>query len=152
MAKIEIANLKGEKVKHANISDVVGLVGGRNEKNDVMLIQALFHIAGANSPHIRKDIFGFESYSDLPKITGDLDPVTIETIWKFQRHNAHRLLSVDGIVHPASYEKREIKEPYTKPVMMITYLNMKAEYSTRHSFKDDLAFAIKHYAPSIVLV
>jgi hypothetical protein len=151
MAKIEIANLKGEKIKHANISDLVGL-GKRNEKNDVMLIQALFKIAGGNSPHITKDLFGLESYKDLPKVTGDLDPVTIKTIWQFQRINAHRLLSVDGVIHPASYGKRVLKEPFTKPVMMITFLNIQAEYSTRIRFKDDLAFAIKNFAPSIVLV
>lgn len=151
MAKIEIANLKGEKVKHANISNVVG-PGGRNERNDVMLIQALFKVATGYSPYITKELFGWERTRYLPEVTGDLDLTTIEAIWRFQVYNATRLLSADGVIHPASYAKREIKEPYTKPVMLITYLNMKAEYSTRHSFKDDIAIAIKSFAPTIVLV
>ena len=151
MARIEIANLKGDKVNHANISGVVG-PGGRNERNDVMLIQALFKVVGAENSHMTKERFGIERYRDLPIITGDLDPLTIETIWRFQRHNAHRLLSVDGKIHPANYEKRELKEPHLKPVMMITYLNIEAEFFTENRFKGDIALAIKHYAPSIVFV
>lgn len=151
MAKIEIANLKGEKLKHANISDVVG-IGGRNERNDVMLLQALFRIAGSFNDLIKKDLFGFEKDEVLPKVTGDLDPLTMETIWRFQRHNAHRLLSVDGKVHPASYENRLLKEPYKRRLMMITLLNLEAAYSAKQRFKDDIAFAVKNFAPSIVLV
>lgn len=151
MAKIEIANLKGEKMNHANISELVGL-GERNERNDVMLIQALFRVAGSYNNIITKELFGLEKFNDLPAVTGILDSYTIQTIWKFQRLNAHRLLSVDGKIHPASYEKRMLKEPYKNRVMMITYLNLQAEHSTNSRFKGNLVIAIKEFAPSIVFV
>lgn len=151
MAKIETANLQGEKMKHGNISNVVG-IGEKNERNDVMMIQALFRIAGAFNDLIKKELFGFEKDEDLPEVTGILDPLTIETIWRFQRHNANRLLSVDGKVHPASYKNRLLKSPYNNRVMMITHLNIEAAYSANQRFKGDIAFAVKNFAPSIIFV
>lgn len=151
MAKIETANLQGEKIIHGNISDVVGM-GGKNERNDVMLIQALFRVAGSHNNIITKELFGIEKFSDLPQITGSLDSDTIRTIWKFQRINARRLLSVDGRVHPANYENRLLKEPFKERVMMITFLNIQAEFSTNSRFKGNLVLAIKSFAPTIVFV
>lgn len=151
MAKLEKANLKGEIIIHGNLSGTVG-PGGRNERNDVLLIQALFQVAASNNRIITKELFGLERPGYLPAVTGNLDLATIEAIWRFQVYNARRLLGVDGIIHPASYEKREIKEPYLKPVMMITLLNMKAQSSADYRFKGDIASAIKSFAPSIFFV
>ena len=151
MAKIETANLQGIKTKHANVSDVVG-IGGKNERNDVMLIQSLFKIVGSFNNLILKELFGYEDSKELPDVTGVLDDKTIKTIWNFQLNNARRLLSVDGKVHPASYQNRLLKEPYGKPVMMITRLNIEAEFSANQRFKGDLMIAVKNFAPSIMFV
>jgi hypothetical protein len=148
MARIDIANIYGSKLKHVNISDVVGS-SGKNEKNDVMLIQALFKIAGYGNDLIAMQLFGVKNNA-LPDVTGTLDSVTIQTIWSFQRQNASRLLSIDGKIHPASYQNRVIKNTRGS-VMAITFLNLEAESQARQRFKNvDIPSVVKKFAPSIM--
>ena len=92
MARIEIAHLGDLKVEHANISDVVG-TGGKNEKSDVMLIQALFALAGPNEFSARK-FFGL-ARKDLPEPDGEINAKTVRAIWAFQTRMSYRLLNTD---------------------------------------------------------
>lgn len=148
MARIELANLNGNKLKHVNISEEVG-PGGKNKLNDVMLIQALFKIAGDGNNLIALQLFGVNGKS-LPEVTGNLNSHTIETIWNFQRLNTRRLLSIDGKIHPANYQNRVIKNPDGR-VMSITFLNLEAENQATQRFKNiDIPSVVKKIAPSIM--
>src|SRR3712207_172258 len=85
------------KEKHVNVSDIVG-IGERNERNDVMLIQALFKIFGYNDLQA-KEHFNLAA-EDLPEPTGDFDEKTRVAIWEFQIRMSYRLLNADGKIHP----------------------------------------------------
>lgn len=128
MAKIEVINIRGNKERCVNLSGSVGL-GGKNQKSDVMLIQALFYylyhekdarIEGLPIPVPTIVIKGNSSPS------GILAVKTIQTIMIFQAIHRHRLLNADGVIHPASYEGRVIKDT-EKPLMTITYLHLLAK-------------------------
>jgi hypothetical protein len=149
MAQIDIAQLVTEenKFEHVNISDVVG-VGEANERNDVMLIQALFKLVGY-SPYYAKLYFGMDK-AELPEPTGDLDDKTVKAIWSFQKKTARRLLNIDGKIHPANYKDRVIKKPWER-VMAITFLNMNAIDGALMEHNTDLISALKKIAPSLVL-
>ena len=115
MAKIETAKLGMSdhlvfSSSHLNISGIVG-AGGKNERNDVMLIKALLFLNKNKKDVSDAKFWGSSAISliDLPEITGIIDAKTIQDIWEFQKHNASRLLSLDGKIHPASYQNRVIK-------------------------------------------
>src|ERR1043165_2647732 len=120
MAQIDRVNFElagGLDIYHVNISDIVG-IGGTNEKNDVMLVQALFILLGYTDNFARR-YFGM-CKNDLPKPTGNRDDKTFRAIWRFQVTNAARLLNTDGKIHPARYKNRVIKDA-TRPLMAITF-------------------------------
>lgn len=148
MAKIEIANLGDVKDKHVNISGIVG-VGEKNERNDVMLIQALFKLVGYSDFNAKK-YFGLAA-EDLPQLTGDFDQKTIRAIWGFQRKMSYRLLNTDGKIHPASYENRVLRKAFTGGrLMAITLLNMEAlEQAVMLNVKE-VPDAVKKIAPAII--
>lgn len=105
-------------------------IGGDNSAADVMLIQTLFHYFGhyEGRPHPK---LGFP-LREMPAITGDCDLKTNMAILNFQRANRHSLHSVDGLIHPASYEGRNIKTGERR-VMTITLLHFFAnEMSINH--------------------
>jgi len=139
MAHIDEANFGGHLRIHANVSDVVG-VGGKNERNDVMLIQALFKLYSLTEGNI-------QNY--LPKITGVLDHETIQAIWAFQRDFAVMVLSVDGAIHPASYSHRLINP--SGRLMTITALNQMALRVALDTFHLDLITALKAIVPQLIL-
>jgi hypothetical protein len=148
MAKIEMADLGVLKKNHANISDIVG-IGEKNERNDVMLIQALFKLAGWLEVDARK-LFGLNT-KDLPEPTGDFDEKTKQALWAFQRKNSNRLLNIDGKVHPASYQNRVIKNAYKGGrVMAITLLNMNADNGVLFLNTGDVSEAVKKISPLII--
>lgn len=149
MAKIEIATLDDLKDRHANISDIVG-VGEKNERNDVMLIQALFKLVGHNEREAKR-FFG-EAAKDLPEPTGDFDEKTIRAIWAFQKKMSYRLLNIDGKIHPASYRDRVIKKAFRGGrLMAITLLNMEAVNGTvQLGLGGGLPEAVKKLAPAII--
>lgn len=132
MAHIEIATFvdTGEEW-HANVGDIVG-IGEKNEKNDVMLIQAFINLIGFN-PVRAQDFFGIKPGDTLPKPDGSiLDGKTIRAIWKFQEKCDKELLSKDGIIHPASYRHRKIAKG---KLMTITLLNRYALGAAAMIFK-----------------
>jgi peptidoglycan hydrolase-like protein with peptidoglycan-binding domain len=57
----------------------------------------------------------------MPVIDGRIGPQTRNAILNFQRRNSHKLLSVDGVVHPAKYEGRVIS--LSGRLMTITLLD-----------------------------
>ncbi len=148
MAHIEIANLHVVKLEHANISDIVG-VGEKNEKNDVMLIQALFKLVGYN-PRTSKQYFGLDM-SDLPDPTGNFDEKTISAIWRFQRKMSLRLRNIDGKIHPANYKNRVLKNAFKGRVMVITLLNLEALDGALMKHSTDTIPALKLIAPQLIL-
>ncbi len=99
-----------------NITFSVGLCAD-NGPADVMLVQTLFNYIGKSNP--RK--LGF-SMSSMPAIDGRVGPVTRNAIFSFQRAHQSRLLSVDGVIHPAKYEGRVIKNMGGR-MMTITLLD-----------------------------
>jgi hypothetical protein len=124
MAKIDTADFGSMKDPHANISEAVG-IGEKNEKNDVMTIQALFKLVGYSDFNAKK-YFNLKS-NDLPEPTGGFDEKTIRAVWAFQRTNQGRLLNADGKIHPADYQNRVLKNIFKGArLMTITLLNLYA--------------------------
>ncbi len=147
MATIEIADLAGIKANHCNVSDLVG-IGEKNEINDVMVIQALFKLIG-RSDHFANKYFKLRA-TDMPEATGNFDEKTRQAIWSFQLTMCGRLLSVDGKIHPASYENRHIKNAFNGRLMAITLLNMLAFDQSVAVEADDVPDAVKQLAPSLM--
>lgn len=124
MATIEIADLGSMKMSHVNVTYPVGR-GQRNERNDVLAIQALFKLVGYSDLHA--GIYFGLSARDLPDVTGRIDEKTNRAILGLQRKMSSRLLDVDGKIHPANYRNRVLKGALNGArLMVITLLNMEA--------------------------
>ena len=149
MASIETVDFSVLKVEQTNVSDIVGM-GGKNEKNDVLLIQTLIKLAGF-SEFFSKKRFGLK-IKDLPEPTGVFDIRTSQAILGFQRRMANRLLGIDGKVHPGNYKNRVLKKGFTGRVMAITLLNLEALDGALINFDGDVISAVKKIVPSIVFV
>lgn len=128
MAKIDVININGNRQPCVNLSYSVG-AGGRNHKPDVLLIQALFFYLYFDeeakllgTPFLGPGLAFVEKF--LP--TGVFDMLTVQVIAQFQTMHRRHLLSADGIIHPASYEGRVIKNT-DQPLMTITYLHLLAK-------------------------
>lgn len=149
MATRETINFKqlSSPMEQANVSGIVG-VGGDNDKFDVMLIQALFRLIGPSNNRARR-MFGV-GLADLPEPTGNFDNKTIQAIWGFQRRVAHRLLNVDGKIHPGNYHNRVIKD-ISGPLMTITLLNLMATDEALMNNDPDVISALTRIAPHLVL-
>jgi peptidoglycan hydrolase-like protein with peptidoglycan-binding domain len=131
MAKKDTMNLHGFEFATVNLDARVGL-RGENRPDDVMLIQTLFrYIAFDSGFSIGR--LGLDVTRTL-EIDGLCGAVTQRVIRHFQRKNARRLLRVDGVIHPASYKGRVIKD-FLKPVMAITLLQAFATDAV--IFRDD---------------
>lgn len=131
------------KMVQTNISGIVG-EGQTNDRNDVLLIQTLFKIIGDGEVFTRA-LFGLDP-QDLPEPNGICEKKTIRAIWGFQRQRRHRLMNIDGKIHPASYRSRVLKKGPQAPQMMITLLNMNAAQIGEHT---DLISAIRKISPTI---
>jgi hypothetical protein len=152
MATLEIVKFKqfSSPLEEANISNIVGVGGGaKNDKQDVMLIQALFKLVGYSEYHAKKS-FGL-GIADLPEPTGAFDQKTIKAIWGFQCRMKHRLLNVDGKIHPGNYKNREIKD-ITGRLMAITLLNSLAVDGALMDYSTDVIPALKQIAPHLMLI
>lgn len=123
MAKKDTINYGGVSEPAVNIHFSVG-TGGDNGAADVMLIQTLFHYLSHIKGMVMRNL-GI-ALGELPSITGICDLKTQRAILRFQRHNASKLLSVDGLIHPAKYEGRMIRGG-EKRVMSITLLHFYAQ-------------------------
>jgi len=109
MAKKDVMTFHaGQQIINRTCVNVHFSVGGAhtdgNGPADIMLVQALFNYIGKSNPRV----LGFSRQS-IPAIDGKIGDQTRNAILSFQRRHSHKLLSVDGIVHPANYENRRIK-------------------------------------------
>ena len=135
MAKKDIINFSGVKTFGVNTHFIVG-PGGDNGPADVMLVQALFRYIINFSGQFIKMKSGLAGL-DPTIVSGNCDAKTNLAIWRFQQANAQKLLSVDGQIHPASYEGRVMKSDYSdyldqmraKPIMTITLLHIYAYFA-----------------------
>jgi hypothetical protein len=133
------------KIQLANISTVVGQ-GLPAERDDIMLIQALIWLIGGYDEVFSRHFFGVEK-NDLPDIDGICDRRTVNAIWAFQRKQRHRVLGVDGKIHPGKYQDRVLEGGPTARQMMITLLNLFAIQTRRIK---DLSLILRQIAPYIV--
>ena len=113
-----------------NLSHSVG-IGRADQRFDVMLIQALFYYLSFNREakilHLPEYLPAFDLFAGTTvPITGQLDAFTIMTINIFRAMHRHRLLRYDGLIEPAKYQGRIIKDS-TEPLMTITYLHLLAK-------------------------
>jgi hypothetical protein len=106
------------KMDAVNLDFRVG-AGGENHKDDVMVVQSLFRYISLEQDHARR----FLGNIVIPKIDGICGGVTLRAISHFQHKHAHRLLRVDGVIHPANYGKRHVGWMASSPVMTITLLH-----------------------------
>lgn len=155
MATIENVKMgmNGESIvydQHANISEIVG-VGQRNDKNDVMAVQALFKMISLDGGY--RKLLGLKP-DDFPEPTGEFDKKTIQVIRTFQLRMANRLLNVDGKIHPADYKDRFLGNAFNpgSRLMMITHLNILAREAQIPMGVNSILEAIKKLAPSIVII
>ena len=91
----------------------------------MMLVQAMLNLIAhqADSTPSAQNI-GLASMSEVPEPTGEFDAKTRHAILSYQRRYHRGLLSVDGVVHPASYRNRNIR--YGRPqdrLMTITHFH-----------------------------
>ncbi|HRH45141.1 MAG TPA: hypothetical protein PKY82_26120 [Pyrinomonadaceae bacterium] len=135
--------------QHANISDLVG-VGQRNERNDVMAVQALFKMISLDGGVKIK--LGLQE-SDFPEPTGEFNEKTIHLIRVFQLRMGNRLLNADGKIHPANYKNRFLGNAFSQGsrLMMITLLNIMARDAQVTIGANSTLEAIQKFAPSIVI-
>lgn len=148
MATVEIATFDNFQETHVNLSHPVG-VGQKNERNDVMAVQALFQLVG--NSELRAGMYFGSLKRDLPEVTGRFDEKTIRALTGFQRKMASRLLSADGKIHPASYRNRIMRGAYGVRLMAITLLNMEAVIQADWIAHGPVPDAVKILAPSIRL-
>ncbi len=113
-------NLKGVR-RGFNISATVG-TRGRNNKGDVMVVQALLQFIAIGSPKLAGDA------PPIKKVNGLFNLETDRAIRWFQRRFDFILLGQDGLVHPASFKNRIIKTGGKQ--MMICQLNYYAHESS----------------------
>jgi len=109
MATKEPITINGVSTVGFNVCDTVGNGGkNRTDNGDVMLIQAMLH-ALANSDGVpAASRVGLTSMSQVPEPTGTFDAKTQHAILSYQRRWHQVLLRVDGVIHPASYQRRNI--------------------------------------------
>lgn len=133
MAKKETITYRaGQQNVSKTCANVNFSVGGPNSDNgpaDIMLVQTIFnYISKSNTT-----LLGF-SLQSMPVIDGKIGPQTRNAILSFQRRNSHKLLSVDGVIHPAKYEGRVID--LSGRLMTITLLD---QYASQEAlFRNDV--------------
>jgi len=126
------------KESAVNLHFKVG-AGGDNGIADVMLIQTLFRYIGKIGQKAMYNI-GLQLH-ELPAIDGICGRVTKNAILKFQRKNASKVLAVDGLIEPASYEGRTIRagEPRVMTMTLLHFLALEMQaYHPEPSYIDTL--------------
>lgn len=147
MRNKDIINIRGYRQPCVNVSYTVGN-GSANRPPDVRLIQALFNYIGYEEQSAR-NYFNLSYPMEIPVITGFFDTPTSAAIWSFQRKWALNLLSQDGVIHPADYKGRIIKDT-TKPLMAITLLHLLAT-DTGVINGENYLFGLKKLEPQLLI-
>ena len=123
MPRRDLISINGFKSYGLNIFDSVG-IGGKNSFADVMTIQTMFCYL--------YELWEAEEYSALKDLRkhfflqpdGLKNPKTINAIIQFQQFFSWKVLGVDGTIHPAKYENRNITSGVGKRLMTITKLHL----------------------------
>lgn len=140
MAKYDAVRIKGKLWLALSNDQSVG-VGGVNETGDVMLIQAMLRYI---SP------FDFVRAGNIiPELTGDFNTATGDAIKNFQQEYSVRLLQIDGVIHPPSYEGRDLKNPFN-PLMTITFLHILCKNTAKYYAHEGYTFGITFLFPQLL--
>src|SRR5262245_35358118 len=144
MAKRDMmsSNRFSTAIEAINLNFRVG-VNGENRVGDVLVIQTLFRYIGLDEEF--KD--RFLGNMKIPESDGVCGPITRRAIRHFQQKNAHRLIRVDGVVHPASYKGRTVD--VSKPLMTITLLHFFAWEAMGFQPDTDYISGLLRLQPSI---
>ena len=142
MAKMDVMTINGKKTPCLNISESVG-ANGANKFADVLLIQALFNYIAPIEPMFQQGAV------NKPALNGFLDADTIKAIFLFQGLNAHRLLKTDGVIQPAAYANRNLKNIHAR-LMTITLLHLKTQAAARHHAHENYAKSIFMAIPKLL--
>jgi hypothetical protein len=119
MPRRDLITLDGDTKYGLNVFDTVG-VRGANRPGDVMTIQAMFRYLGELWTKDGTGTMPF-MYSLLIDPDGIIGHKTINAILAYQRTYVHKVLGVDGTIHPAKYENRKMST--RKPLMTITRMH-----------------------------
>lgn len=142
--KVCTAHLNKKDYAHLNVSAIVGN-GGKNFRDDVLLIQGLFNYI-AKSP-----LMAFVCWPEgkMPKMTGIFDADTAIAVFMFQVINASLLYShkLDMRIHPASYVNRQMNN--LNRLMIITRLNWLADTAALIDGKRSFVPELKKLSPEL---
>ena len=145
MPKRELIKIDDLEMSGFNVSETVG-IGGKNEEGDVMLIQAIFYFLGA---HDQLSTFDVKSLSELTGVDGQYTNRLGQFILSYQKTKDYLLLSVDGLIHPASYEDRKIlfgEGGGDNRLMTITSLHLEMALAT---FNEDYTTDFLRFFPGL---
>lgn len=119
MARRDTVTIQGRTSRCFNLSGSVGF-SGQNDPGDVMLVQAyLIYVNMLTQSRIGE-------FPDLALANGRFDMDTSRAIYDYCRSHVGKLLSSNGLIDPASYYGRNIKNPNGK-LMIITRLHLDAQ-------------------------
>ena len=119
MPRRDLITLDGETKYGLNVFDTVG-ARGANRHGDVMTIQAMFRYLGELWTKDGTGTLPF-MHDLLVEPNGMIGRKTIDAILAYQRTYGHKVLSIDGTIHPAKYENRKMSS--RKPLMTITRMH-----------------------------
>lgn len=120
MPRRDLISIDGEKNYGLNVFDTVG-VGGVNSPADVMTVQAMFRYL--NELWDKKPEYKGLSFPELNlEPDGLFGQKTIRAILTYQRRHWWSELGIDGKIHPAKYENRNIRAG--KRLMTITHMHL----------------------------
>ena len=126
MAKKVMITMLDDSAPGFNLSDWVGS-GGRNDKGDVRLIQAMINFIAIG--HNDLSMAGAKSKNDLPDLSGLLDSTTIFAIMNYQIRWMRLLYaSISGVIFPVDYKTYKFTESDTRrpAITMLHQLSMDA--------------------------
>jgi hypothetical protein len=146
----ELISLLGKKRYGFNVGSSVGM-GGENNAGDVLVIQGMFQyieIARNKTMFGPLTNVGMPHPFGAPELTGVLDFQTMAAITNFQMMNASSVLSVDSVIHPASYKNRDLN-PF-KPLMTITLLHVHALAARKQHGDADYTRGMLRLIPKLI--
>jgi hypothetical protein len=145
MAKRERITMDDFEDWGLNVTDTVGL-GGANKTGDVMLIQAMFRYLGKRD---RFWVIGVNSMAELPEVNGQFDRRLARIILNFQKKYDYLILSVDGLIHPASYQNRNVKFVSKEDSRLMTITLLHTEMAAATPTDVDYSIAILRDFPNL---
>lgn len=126
MPRRDLIKLNGDSNYGLNVFDTVGR-GCANNPGDVMVVQAMFRylseLWSANPDLDKLPPYVSMRNSFQLQPDGTMNSKTVNAILVFQKFNWYSALNIDGKIHPAKYENRNITIGPGKKLMTITALH-----------------------------